>query len=323
MPDALKQIVAADIGGTNSRFALFSVSGAGQLKLEHKQTIDSASVPSFDALLEKLEHEEFPIRLTDADAVALAAAGPVERGMFCAPTNITWSIDLWSSMPKFGVKLCRLLNDFTAQAYAVVSPIGSEAIPVLKGEAVADATIGVIGAGTGLGKAYLVPDAKWGYLSCPSEGGHSAYAPETEVEFELRKFAMQHLGGPAYVSWEHLLCGRGLSLIHEFCCGEALAPREVAAKLNSAEKTLQLYAVIAGQACRNFVFETWSLGGMYISGGVIAKNPQLVQNEFFRAGFYRTTVHQRLIEKTTVYLIDNQDAGLWGSAYYGQYLLTH
>ena len=87
----------------------------------------------------------------------------------------------------------------------------------------------MIGAGTGLGKAVLLPAGDGHFLGCPSEGGHASFAPETERELELCLFVKERFGGN-YASCEDIVSGRGVSLIHEFLTGQKLAPAEAAAE---------------------------------------------------------------------------------------------
>jgi glucokinase len=49
----------------------------------------------------------------------------------------------------------------------------------------------MIGAGTGLGHGYIVKTTEGLYHEVfPSEGGHSDYAPQTELEWDYFKFVM-------------------------------------------------------------------------------------------------------------------------------------
>ena len=48
----------------------------------------------------------------------------------------------------------------------------------------------------------------------PSEGGHSEFAPRTDVEFELVKFLQKPTG--EIIVWERLVSGPAIYKIYEF-----------------------------------------------------------------------------------------------------------
>src|SRR5437764_295210 len=73
------------------------------------------------------------------------------------------------------------------------------------------AVIGLVGAGTGLGVAGLIPtQGRWTVLQ--SEGGHAAFSPSDERERAILSYCWSRW---AHVSSERLVSGPGLSLIHE------------------------------------------------------------------------------------------------------------
>ena len=58
-----------------------------------------------------------------------------------------------------------------------------------KGEEVIHGTKVIFGAGSGLGKSTLIwNDALHRYLDVPSEFGHSDFAPQSKIEYELTEF---------------------------------------------------------------------------------------------------------------------------------------
>jgi glucokinase len=69
--------------------------------------------------------------------------------------------------------------------------------------------------------------------------------------------------------------------------------------------------------CRNYALETLSLGGLYIAGGVAARNPELIQRTAFRKEFRSSDTLTHILEKIPVFLITDQNSGLWGAAQFG------
>jgi len=311
-----KKILVADIGGTSSRFASYALSASGELTHIASNWLKTAEAKSFGNLLDQLRATPLELKPEAADVCVFAIAGPVERGVFCNPPLIPWEVDLRNSERDFGIRYFGLINDFLAQAYACRSPIGRKSKEILPGTADETAAVGVIGAGTGLGKAILLPDGDGGYVGGPSEGGHTNFPAETPREFELNEFLAKRCGGH-YATWNDIVSGRGLSFLHEFLTGEKLEPAKVAAHFVEGSETFKWATTMYGRVCRNFALETLCFGGLFIAGGVAAKNPLLVTSSAFQKAFYDNHVHRKVLEKIPVYLNDNEESGLWGAAFYG------
>jgi hypothetical protein len=128
-----------------------------------------------------------------------------------------------------------------AQAYASASPIMASALQVVSGEADPAAAKAVIGAGTALGQAALLPDGQGSYLPAPSEGGHASFPFESEKEFAYLNFHLKEVGGP-YVTCNTVVSGLGLSLVHQFLTGEKLTPAELEACALPDSETVQWMA---------------------------------------------------------------------------------
>lgn len=179
------KILAADIGGTNSRFAWFEAASPSRMSLTSSVWLRTARYSCFADLLEGFLNSEAGRSLSDADIAVFAVAGPVENETYCRPPNIDWDIDLEQVHGRFDLPTSVLINDFAAQAFACRSPIMDEAQQVLPGNIVPTAPLVAIGPGTGLGIAGLTAREDGGFAALPSEGGHTAFAFEEEKEFEL------------------------------------------------------------------------------------------------------------------------------------------
>lgn len=313
----MKKILAADIGGTNSRFAYFSIDGSVGLDLVETKWLETKEFSSFGNLIEGLLSGGFPVSPAGADAVVIAVAGPVEDGTRSAPPFISWKIDI---SEEDGFKGAVLINDFVAQAYACRSRIGEEALKIKPGEVVRDAAAAVIGAGTALGKAVTIPDGKGGYIAIPSEGGHAAFPFISEREDNFKNFLLKQLGD-SYITWNKVVSGRGLSYIHHFLTGEQLDPQSVANKILPDSETLAWASRFYGRACRDYALETLSLGGIYITGGVAARTPGIVTHKAFEEEFLRSGTLIDLLRNIPIFLIKEQNAGLWGAAFLGCQML--
>jgi glucokinase len=312
------EILAADIGGTNSRFAHFSLR-ENRISLVETQWLKTSGASSFEGLAGLLADTEFALKPEDADIAVYAVAGPVMDGAYANPPAIPWDMDISGGCPGGG-RHCGMINDFVAQAYACRSPLAEEAEVVIAGTPEPGAAVAVLGAGTGMGKAALVPDARGGYVAMPSEGGHVAFAFMGGREDEYRRFLLKETGF-AYMTPNKVVSGAGLSLLHRFLTGEELSPREVVERLEPGSETLEWAARFYARVARDFALEVLALGGLYIAGGVAARTPEIVMSDAFREEFLVSPELGHLMSSIPVYLQRNQESGLWGAGEYGRILL--
>jgi len=309
-----KIYLVADIGGTSSRYALFEHTSKLELIKKESTWLKTAEFSDFQTQLEELKITSFVTDFSKLEAMVIAGAGPSRGKNFVSLTQVPWNIELEKLEKEFQVKKSRAINDFAAQALSCLSPIRAEADLILQGEDLPNSSIGVIGAGTGLGVAALIPDGAENFIALASEGGHINYAPETEKEFDFLKFVAKEMNVP-YPSLEDTLSGRGLTLSHKFLTSEELTPEEVSRKLSRHPETVALFATNYGRACRNVALQFISTGGLFIAGGIAAKNRILINDPSFEKAFRGTRQHKDLLAKISVRLLDNQESGLWGCCY--------
>jgi glucokinase len=308
-------ILAADIGGTNSRFACFTADPGGALALRGVARLKTGQADSFAGLLAALWQGEFAPGPQEFDLAVLAVAGPVQGGSYSRPPNIAWDIRA-ADAEKAGLARCLLVNDFVAQAFGCRTDAVREARVVQAGRADPAAALAVIGAGTGLGHCALVPHGA-GFAPVPSEAGHAAFPLYGEAEERFARFLRERTGKP-YPYGDLVVSGPGLSLLHEFLTGERLPAREIDRRLTPESETLVWFARLYGRACRNYALSVLALGGLFVSGGVAAKNPGLVDNPHFLAEFCDSASHGALLREIPVRLNLNEDLGLYGAALCGR-----
>lgn len=315
----MQHILAADIGGTNSRFACFHFDEKG-LRLNRSVWLKTAKADSFAQLLTQLGETNLDLTPASADASVFAVAGPV-LGRKTSPPNITWDIDLEALPQSMGIHDTLLINDFVAQGYSCVSPIGKEALPVITGKADNNAPIAVLGAGTGLGKCLLVPINDT-YHAVASEGGHATFPFTTEEEIAFAAF-LRKKRNRSVVDGDMVVSGSGFSALYEFHTGKQRSSKDTIKTLSNDSNILQQYARFYGRAAKNYALNTLALGGVFISGGVAAGNPNIVCHAEFIKEFQNHETYHELLTRIPVSLNRNEEAGLWGAAYYGLLHLQH
>ena len=335
----MQRILVADVGGTNCRFASFSLEDE-RLSLEVATRIDSRILTNRQSLFAALS-ETLSRPVESADAIVVGLAGPVDRQRGCL-TNGSLCVNI-ADMPASQASRCLLLNDFTLQAYATLTPPGITALhvggPAQERNAVVETSSkstgasgadaqgriearAVVGAGTGLGAASLLPVGNGNWLPVSSEAGHVAFAFWEEEEQEFRRFLCRELGRP-FASAENVLCGEGLSILHYYLTGQFLQPRQVGERALACDTpTLQWYARFLGRFCRGWMLSTLCRGGVWIAGGIAAANPLCVTSPTFLESLYASSeATLSLLQHIPVYLVTDTDSGLWGAAFAGQALL--
>lgn len=333
--ERMVNILAADIGGTNSRFAAFTVPGhtsSGHTSFGHTSSghtvagldtdslhmgtshwLETAHASSFADLLSLLADDRPDLSPAGFDLFVAAVPGPVRAGSYAQPANIDWAVDVadvQADVPTL------LINDFVAQGWGCLSPTAKGARTIRPGTPQPDGATGVIGAGTGLGHCALVPlaDASGGgYAQVPSEQGHAGFAFHGKEEEAYHAFLCKRFKVP-YAYGDLVVSGNGLCSLHAYLHGEELSASEVADRLEPGGEVVRRFARYYGRAARHYCLATLATGGMYVAGGVAAKNPALVDNDFFREEFIDSPTYGALLQQVPMWLVDDEANGLYGAA---------
>ncbi len=317
----MNTILTADIGGTNSRFGHFSIDSAGELSLVETIWLSTSEAGSFPELIDNLNNSGFSFKPHSADIIVLAVAGPVEDSVRSRLPLIAWDIDISKAGNDLGFKKCFLINDFIAQAFACYSPVAADAEKILPGSPAPDAATAVIGAGTGLGKASIMPDGKGGFIAIPSEGGHTNFPFVSEHEFQYQHFLLKERKDQ-YITGNTVVSGQGLSYLHHFLTGRKLGPSEVVKEFHLYSETLEWASRFYARVCRNYVLETLAMAGLYIAGGVAARTPELLRHPAFEKEFRNSDTLSGLLANIPVSLIKDENSGLWGGAVFARQKLN-
>lgn len=318
-PPPVRHILAADIGGTSCRFGHFTLAADGVLTLGRQVCLPTQAVGSFAELLAALPGAGFDLPVHEAQAAVFAVPGAVV-GRTVRFANIDWTLDLDELARGHGLGRAVCVNDFLAQAHGC-RLLGEAAETVLPGRMDPARIQAVIGAGTGLGHAALVPLADGTCLALASERGQTAapfFGPE---ETAFADFLIQATG-EAYVRYDSVLSGSGLEQLHRFLAGEALTAAQISRQLAADSPTTALFARFYGRAARDYALTMLPAGGVYISGGVAAKNPLLVAHPEFAREFRASPTYAPFLEHIPVRLVRDADVGLFGAAAIARNLLA-
>lgn len=303
-----------DLGGTNARFALIDAPGAPP------QDIQKFLIKDFPGVVEALHHY---LNGRTIDEAVLAVPNPI-TGDMVRFTNSPWTFSIKGTQATLGLERFAVLNDFVAQALAMpilpadhLNQFGGE-------EPVRDAPAVVIGAGTGLGVAALVP-LQGTYLPIASEGGHVGFPPTDAREAEMALRLQRRFGG--HLSNERVLAGPGLVnmalALAEMDGVELgpLTPPDVTARARAgicaySMEAVRRFSKLLGSAAGDAVLMFCARGGVYVSGGVCLRLGDLFDRESFREGFAAKGRFVEYLAPIPSYLVTHIDPGLIGVAAY-------
>ncbi|MCR4666826.1 MAG: glucokinase [Desulfovibrio sp.] len=300
--------LVSDIGGTHCRAGLCEKK-EGVCRLLRKREVQTRSISGISALASLLRS------LLPEDAtpkgLAVAFAGPVidgEARLTNAPLTLSSSALReaigFSSLPVF------LLNDFAAQAYATLSAAGDDLLTVRDGCKISGVR-GCIGAGTGLGAVAMITD-RGEPLVLSSEGGHIPFPFEGGEEERLAGLIRDECGGRMPEA-EDVLSGRGLERIHMCLTDERRGAREIGARFLQGESpTTTLFARWYARFAHMWMLATCCYEGLWIGGGIAAKNPHVVMCRAFREELARLQ-GETSFSRIPLYLLRSTDAGLLGA----------
>jgi len=285
--------LVADIGGTNARFGWVESPGA---PIAHVRTLRCAEhagpAEAAQAYLAPLAATQGPRwRAPRAAAFAVATAVGADRVAF---TNSGWAFSRRETARALALGELLLLNDFAALALSLPT-LAPEQMRVQGTWPEQPATLAVVGPGTGLGVAALVPTAH-GWVPVPGEGGHVTLAsadPEEQALLDAaRRLAADDAGGqPAHVSAERLLSGIGLPLLHRataavlgMAAGPLTTPEIVQQGLAGdavCSRTLDHFCALLGGFAGNVALTVGARGGVFIGGGIVPR----LGDRFFASRF--------------------------------------
>jgi len=280
------------------------------------------------------EHEDFPAvlraflsewaarrvrgRLTRA---CFGVAGP-ESGNRVRMTNLPWRVDAKLIARRFRIAQVRVVNDFAAAATGIELLRPADLVTLQSGKPAPDAPRLVIGAGSGLGVAYLVRTAGR-YRAIPGEGGHVGFAPSTPDQMDLWRYLHLRLDR---VAAEDVVSGPGLVRIFEFLSGRegtAAVPSGGARSIAEGAlergdplcmRSLDLFVSCFGAVAGDHALAVMARGGVYVTGGIAPKILPRLASGGFCAAFDAKGDHADAARKMPIFVVTNERLGLLGSA---------
>lgn len=329
-------VLASDIGGTHSRFALFRITapegGTARctVRLLRRVTFRTAEHRNTRELFSRLfedgadpallsRNEAGPAAATLAIPAATKGRDPFtepDREECCPCANIGWPICWQEAHAVLGITNIHMINDFTAQGFACAAlPESLDAGEIRPGQADRESPLALVGAGTGLGQCLIVPGPD--PVVFPSEGGHGIFPFEGEEEFRFVRFLREQFPKKRPIK-DFIMSGAGLAALFAYHTGETLpvedVPPRLAVREGATAIVLEWYARFYGRVCREYALNTLPRHGIFISGGMAARIPGLFDHPAFEAELYNSPIMRSAMGNLPVAHVRSQLAGLWGAA---------
>lgn len=318
------RVLVGDIGGTSARLGIVDIDAKAVRLIEQRRFASR----DFDGLAPIVQ--AFLTGVEDVpDRACFAIACPVIDGK-CSTTNLSWEIDVRALSDRIGIPRTDIINDLHAVGHGVQRLTPQDLVTLQAGEPQARGVVGVIGAGTGLGEAFVTwnNDA---YLVHSSEGGHVSFAAQNELECRLRNWLASTVG---HVSYEHIVSGPGLVRIYEFLVegGEADEQAHVRVEMERddpatvisrhalahtdplCERALDVFATAYGAQAGNLALTVMATGGVFVAGGIAPRIVPKLRDGAFMTAFRDKGRLSDVLARVPVKIITNPHVGLIGAA---------
>lgn len=311
--------LVGDVGGTNTRLALFHPDTRA---LTHLQRYKNSA---FNSLQEVIEQWLQALPEPAPRAACLAVAAP-PCGDDVALLNVDWQFSKSALQAQFAFAQLRCINDFEGNAYALPHLLPGDytalrgAIDLAKPQKLA-----TIGPGTGLGGATLSHEPLEGAtpVVSASEPGHMGLAPSTSLEYALFQM-LQPSGGEVFA--ERLVSGPGLLTLYTTLAslhGERAVLDTPIAVTTAAQaqrdplacEALEVFCALLGSICGDYVLATGSYGGLYIAGGIAPQLLSTLRHSQFMTRFSSKGAMQQQLDAVPIRVVTTPVQGLIGAAH--------
>jgi len=322
-------VLAGDIGGTKINIALCRADENG-FTILRQDSFHSKDYTSLTAAVQKFKgNDDLP------GVISMAVAGPVINGKVKI-TNLPWQLDSSDVSKELGKKVI-FVNDLEANAYGLAGLKADELYNLSEGDSKQAGNMAILAPGTGLGEAGLYWDGK-SYHPFATEGGHSAFASRTALDFELYNWLAKQY---KYICWEHVVSGMGIHNIFRFLTEEkkriipgwlekemetedpsaVISEHAITGKSEVCIETMDLFVRYLATESSSLVLKYKATGGLYLGGGIPPKILPLLQKDKWQQLFFESDRMETLLKQTPVNVILNDKIPLLGAAYYGAYTM--
>jgi glucokinase len=302
------RLLVGDVGGTHTRLALWEDGALTHVHDEPSHAWRDLAEPAARWLA------GLGVRRGSADhptRACFGVAGPVRDGV-CTTTNLPWTLREDTLTHALGMPT-RLINDFHAAARGVTMLGPGDHATLVEGDAVRGAPVAVLGAGTGLGEAYVVAETV-----IPGEGAHAEFGPTDERELRLAAWLIRRHGR---ASWEDVLSGPGLVNLARFLLEERgetpgwLDGADAAAHVaERCPEAVAWFCALYGAEAGNMALRVLARGGVWLCGGIAPRMLDALRGGAFEQRFRAKGKLRHALDGIPVHVVTHPSLGLLGAA---------
>ena len=320
------KLLVADIGGTNARFAYKDDVSNELSNFSYLKCTDFENI--FDAIKHYQEENNLHIKNM---SIAVASTTKHDAIKF---TNNHWNFKQSEVFEYFKLDKLIFINDFVAQSLCfstfykdlTIDPslnnktalnnnldIVRPGIPIIK------APLLVTGPGTGLGVCTLL-NLDGSSIAIEGEGGHSSFAPNSDIEVELLQFLRKKYD---HVSNERIVSGSGIEEIFKFILSRQgkqsskMKAPEIGEKALLGEldalNSVKLMFSILGTIVSSVILINGAQGGVILSGGITPKLHRIFKESNFEKNLLNKGRRYNYIKDVPIWLTKNNNNGLKGA----------
>lgn len=312
-------LLAADIGGTHARIGLIRArTGSASLDVLAYHKYVCADWPGLPAILDDFLRRE--ARQT-VKYCAIAIAGyPVDDRVI--NENLAWPVSGRELRQALRFTDVALVNDFAALAHALRNIDAGEGLALIS-TAIASASGArlVIGPGTGLGAAVLVPHTPRPVVLA-TEAGQVALAPRTALEREILGVMAT---GDRHVPVEAALSGPGIVNLYNavatlrgatptLASPAAVTAAAMAGSDAIARLALDVFCGLLGGYVGDLAMLFNAGGGVFLAGGVLAHMHDFLLRSSFVERFLDKGGMRTVLERVPLRLLEHGRLGVLGAA---------
>ena len=306
-------VLLADIGGTYARFAVLT---APAIQAGPIWKVPTASFAGPVAAIQAYLAQEV-IRPRSA---FLAVAGRVGDGVM-GLTNAHWEFDIGAIGVALALDAVRLVNDYVPLAAGLTNLDQDDPADLVRvgPEAVGSGTRLVIGPGTGLGAAALIPTGDR-HLILTTEAGHVSFG-RCEPNDGLPWSGLMPAKGR--LTAETLLSGPGLLRLANALAvarGTAVSWRSPAEVLGSskgdplASEAVRHFARLLGRFAGDLALLFGATGGVFLAGGIAPRIMDELRGDAFHAAFEEKPPFREVMREIPRFVITRPEPAIDGLA---------
>jgi glucokinase len=302
-----KAILAIDMGASHTRFAIIKNS-----KILFKKIIDTTEITKKENLSDQInliQKEQKKFKLTN---LAIAAAGPPSIDKKSIElTRHKFKITTKKLRDKIKIKKIILVNDLVAQAAGIEATTPKQKTPIIKKKPNNKYPKVIIGPGTGLGIAYLLPSGE----IIPSSASRTPASIQDEEDYQIiikekNKTLTELVSGSGLENIKKHYIKKSTTKINKEDQNHEIFHCKT--KNHPHKKAADFYIKHLARTCAINAYNVMAYGGIYLVGDLVANNKECFQTKEFIKQFHSIKHPINILDNIAIYIISDPDLSIKG-----------